>query len=273
MHAEALAKAYILTHGVRFTPDALQWAVQVNAKRQNMVYNLPAADLDAEAGRPDGPQLALVSANEQVERPQELFLVGDDVYTICVSAVAPVQGCDAATVDFRGGRLTLFTPSRPKIGQRLAGVNYVPHPAYYDRQTAGGRPVQRWVSACGYDEMNVWPWHDCAIGRTCSFCGINAVQKEAGRNVDLLHALELRREADAEGYWQSARAAVLAEITEAVGLSINDECYGKEIHLILISGNLADHQPTFRDRPRGLSGELSPWRYSVQPVGRQAHPQ
>lgn len=240
MRAETLAKAYILTHGVRFTTAALEWAAQVNAKRQNVVYNLPAAC--AEDGGEGNPRQPLASDEGRLNRPQELFLVGDDGYKVCVSAVAPVQGRDPATVDFRGERLTVSTPSRPQIGQRLAGANYVPQPAYYDRKTAGGRPVQRWVSACGYDEMNVWPWHDCAIGRPCSFCGINAVQREAGRNVDHLHALELRREPDAEHYWQSARAAVLAEITEAVGLSISDECYGKEIHLILISGNLADHQ-------------------------------
>ena len=44
MNAESLAKAYVLTHGVRFTQDALGFAAQVNAKRQNGVYNLPAAD-------------------------------------------------------------------------------------------------------------------------------------------------------------------------------------------------------------------------------------
>ncbi len=35
---------------------------------------------------------------------------------------------------------------------------------------------------------------------------------------------------------------MLAEITEAVDLAIDDECYREEIHLILISGNLADSQ-------------------------------
>jgi hypothetical protein len=98
------------------------------------------------------------------------------------------------------------------------------------------------VSACGYDEMNVWPWHDCAIGQPCTFCGINVVQKKAGRNIDLLHALELRRDPDAELSWQEARERVLAEVVEAVGLAIDDHCYRKEIHLVIISGNLADYQ-------------------------------
>ncbi len=90
--------------------------------------------------------------------------------------------------------------------------------------------------------MNVWPWHDCAIGRPCTFCGINTVQKKAGRDVDLLHALEMRRGPDADLSWRETRESVLAEIIEAVGLAINDDCYRQEIHLIIISGNLADHQ-------------------------------
>ncbi|MCH7724882.1 MAG: hypothetical protein IH991_00160 [Planctomycetes bacterium] len=43
MQAESLAKAYIPTHGVRFSAEALVQAAAVKAKRQNMVYNLPAA--------------------------------------------------------------------------------------------------------------------------------------------------------------------------------------------------------------------------------------
>lgn len=238
MRAESLAKAYVLTHGVRFTRDALLHAAEVNAKRQNMVYNCPAADPAVGAGTLP----AVLPLIDRLDRPQELFLVGDDGYKVCVSAVAPVAGREPAVVGCSDGRLTLATPSCPDAGEGLGGVEFVPQPAYYDRHTGSGRAVRRWVSACGYDEMNVWPWHDCAIGRACSFCGINTVQKQAGLGVDLLHALELRREPDPDRFWGAVRDAVLAEITEAVGLAINDECYRKEIHLILISGNLADHQ-------------------------------
>lgn len=241
MKAESLAKAYILTHGVRFSTRALQQADLVKAKRQNMVYNLPAAD-PLDGARQSSVGLNVIGTDARLARPQELFLVGDDGYTVCVSAVSPVEGRECATVDFRDNRLTLNTPGQPDVGCRLAAAEYVPQPAYYDLRTTSGRPVPRWVSACGYDEMNVWPWHDCAIGQTCSFCGINAVQKGAGRDVDLLHALKLRRESDPKRYWLEMREAALAEITEAVSLAINDDCYREEIHLILISGNLADHQ-------------------------------
>ena len=229
MSAESLAKAYILTNGVRFTQDALCYAEQVNAKRQNMVYNRPANDSDG-------------LSTGHTARPQELFLTGDDNYKVCVSAVTPVEERSCAVVDYSKGVLTVATPSRPSVGERVALVEYVPQPSYYSLTTTSGRPVTRWVSACGYDEMNVWPWHDCAIGQTCTFCGINAVLREAGKNVDLIHALELRQHSDYERRWESHRAEVLSEITEAVQLAIDDECYSEEIHLILISGNLANHQ-------------------------------
>jgi hypothetical protein len=241
MHAESLAKAYVLTHGVRFTDDALKFAAQVNAKTQNGVYNLPA-DMVMPTGRREKPVLSILPSEAALDRPQEMFLKGEDDYTVCVSAVSPVPGREPARVHFSGGRLTLDTPSTPVIGHALESLTFVPQPRYYDLHTASGRPVKRWVSACGYDEMNVWPWHDCAISRTCTFCGINAVQKQAGREVDMLHALELRHEPDADRVWSAVREQVVNEITQAVELAIDDECYRDEIHLIIISGNLADHQ-------------------------------
>ena len=42
MYPESLVKAYVLTHGVAFTAAALEQARATNAKRQNIVYNLPA---------------------------------------------------------------------------------------------------------------------------------------------------------------------------------------------------------------------------------------
>ena len=242
MQAESLAKAYVLTHGVQFTSDALRIAARVNAKRQNAVYNLPADDTAQLEARPEIARLPLIRPTDRLDRPQELFLMGEDGYTVCVSAVAPVPGREPAIVESCGGKLLLVTPSRRDAGQTLDRVEFVPQPAYYDKHTSSGRSVQRWVSACGYNEMNIWPWHDCAISRACTFCGINVVQKQAGRNVDLLHAFEMRRETDADRVWSLVRAAVIAEITEAVGLAIDDDCYRDAIHLILISGNLADHQ-------------------------------
>ncbi len=243
MHAESLAKAYVLTHGVRFTEESLAFAAQFNAKRQNGVYNLPAVDTAIPAVQGENLGLNILTSEARLDRPQEMFLKGEDGYKVCVSAVSPVLGRKAATVHFSNGRLTLETPSRPAIGEMLDDhLEFVPQPRYYGRHTVSGRPVKRWVSACGYDEMNIWPWHDCAISRHCTFCGINAVQRQAGYDADLLHAMDLRREPVADDLWLSVREQMLGEITEAVALAISDECYRDHIHLIIISGNLADHQ-------------------------------
>lgn len=274
MKAESLTKVYVLTHGVRFSPDALGFAAQVNAKRQNAVYNLPAADEMIHSSH--GRSLPLIRGG-RLDRPQELFLTGEDGYTVCVSAVAPVEGRESAIVDLKGDRLTIATPARPEIGERLDRVAFVPQPAYYGLRTTSGRVVPRWVSACGYDEMNVWPWHDCAITRPCTFCGINAVQKQVGRGVGRLHALEFRREDHADNLWSSVREAVLNEITEAVGLAINDECYRDEVHLIIISGNLADHQLDAQARIYAEIADaitrLHPGRFAEGAVAVTAPPQ
>ena len=240
--AESLAKAYVLTHGVQFTPSALRFASQVNAKQQNVVYNLPATDYGRTQKHDEAMNSCGSPSEERFNRPQELFFTGDDGYTVCVSAVAPIPGREQAIVDFCEDRLTLVTPSMLDIGQKLNRLEFVPQPNYYDKQTSTGRSVQRWVSACGYDEMNIWPWHDCAISRTCTFCGINAVEKQAGRNLDLIHALDMRREPDVDRFWLTVRDEVVSEILQSVDLAIDDECYQDEIHLIIISGNLADNQ-------------------------------
>jgi hypothetical protein len=242
MKSESLAKAYVLTHGVRFTQEALDFAVRFNAKRQNGVYNLPASETSNQPNQRQKHALKILPSENPLHRPQELFLRGEDGYTVCVSAVAPVLNREPAIVDFSRGELSLATPSRPAIGRMLNRITFVAQPSYYDRHTLSGRSVKRWVSACGYDEMNIWPWHDCAISRPCTFCGINTVQKQAGKDADLLHALDMRRDLDADRLWLSVREQVVAEITEAVGLAIDDDCYREEIHLIIISGNLADHQ-------------------------------
>ncbi len=276
MHAESLAKAYVLTHGVRFTPDALDFAAQVNAKRQNAVYNLPAPEAAEPATPWRSSPLPLARPAGRMDRPQELFLTGEDGYTVCVSAVAPVPGREPATVDTPGGRLRLATPGRPDAGTAVAKVEFVPQPAYYGLHTTAGRPVTRWVSACGSDEVNVWPWHDCAVSRPCTFCGINTVQKAAGRDADLLHALDLRREPDADRAWLSIRGEVLGEIIEAVGLALGDDCYRDEAHLIIISGNLADHQLDAQARIYAdIAGEITarhPGRFAEGAVAVTAPP-
>jgi hypothetical protein len=124
--------------------------------------------------------------------------------------------------------------------------------------------------------MNVWPWHDCAISRPCSFCGINAVHKQTGRGLDLLHAREIQHHTDALAHWKDTRDEVLGEILEAIDAALDDECYRDEVHLILISGNLADHQldtqaAIYADMARAITSR-HPLRFAEGAVAVTAPP-
>ncbi len=230
MKAESLAKVYVLTHGVNFTEAALQFADVMGAKRQNMVYNLPKNEKVKDVHRLLG-------------RPQELFLGGHDGYIVCASAVSPVLGRASAIVDYSNGNLTIKTPAMPAIGRGVALVEYVQEPAYYNKLTTRGGDVKRTVSACGYDEMNIWPWHDCMTSQKCSFCGINSVNaKNEQMSEELLSAAHLARQKDPFAYWGERKSFVVEEIIESVDLAIDDPCYEDEVHLILITGNLCDRQ-------------------------------
>jgi hypothetical protein len=195
----------------------------VNAKGQNMVYNAPRlGDLAA--------------------RPQELLMADPDGYRVCVSAVAPVPGREPAFVTYRNRRLTVETPERPELTKEVADIRFVARPHYYNAESLSRRPMTRVVSACGLDELNVWPWHDCAISATCGFCGINKVSHSAGNGGDMFRSLQVRGQASALDVWARIEARYLEELTAAVEVAAGDACYDEHLHLILISGNLADDQ-------------------------------
>ena len=225
---ESHVKVYILTHGVVFTDAAVEHAVAVNAKRQNLVYN---TTVEFKNGR---------RTKTNYNRPQELLLQGFDGYTVCASAVSEVLGRKPAIVNFVNGELTIETPAIPHLAKGVANITYVEEPAYYSLFTSKNRSVKRIISACGYDEMNLWPWHDCAVDKKCSFCGINSTNKGL-KNNDWLHALNLRNE-NGPAFWNSAKEEVLEELTEAITLAIDDDCYKEEVHMIMISGNLDNNQ-------------------------------
>jgi len=211
-------KAYILTHGVEFSDSALVHAVNVKAKGQNLVYNAPR--LGTLAGR-----------------PQEILLTDEDGYTVCVSAVAPVPGRVPARVTY-DERLEVVTPEHPQL---TAGVSsqFVPRPSYYDAQRTSAAPMTRLISACGLDELNVWPWHDCAVRGTCSFCGINKVSHTTTQ--EEFSSLAIRDSSAIEA-WTMQQEHYLRELTHAVENALQDQCYDEHVHMILISGNLADEQ-------------------------------
>lgn len=208
-------KAEILTRGVVFTPEAIAHAKSVGAKGQNLVYNAPK---DFTEGR-----------------PQELFLEGSDGYRTVVSCVSAHGKSTPVTVNVSlAGELACY------IGKYRAcegvKVSYVKEPEYYLQRLSSGDLAQKYISACGYDELNIIPWKGCLISGVCRFCGVNNVAVKNPN--DALHASHFQRGL----LWEEARDSYLANLTESIAYALHAECYAEHMHVILISGNLPNDQ-------------------------------
>lgn len=209
-------KAEILTRGVVFTPAALDFAASVNAKGQNLVYNAPKGYT---AGR-----------------PQELFLAGEDEYVTVVSCVSAHGHREPVTVDVSGNGEVHCRLGNVVISREV-DVSFVKQPEYYRKQLSNGDFAQKYISACGYDELNIIPWKGCLISSVCHFCGVNNV---AVKNPsDALHAAHMRRNSSA---WDSVRQDYLSALSESIDHALRAECYSEHMHVILISGNLPNDQ-------------------------------
>lgn len=202
-------KARVLAHGVTVTPAAQSYARRVGAKSLQRVYNAPA---DA---RPDAPQ--------------EILIADPDGFTVCAALVAPIPGREPLVLDTVDERLVLRLSGT--VIDTEAAIRYVPRPAYYATVLPSGQPITRVVSSCGATELNVWPWHDCAIGPLCRFCGINQVQRISG-NGDLLTARGIGAgNEEALHTW-------LADLQMAVKAAASDPTYDDELFPMIVSGNL-----------------------------------
>lgn len=230
-------KAEILTRGVVFTPAAIDCATRMGAKRQNLVYNAPKGYAR--------------------ERPQELFLEGEDGYCTVVSCVSAHGKREPVIVDVAASGELLCRIEERVVSNRVK-VSYVKQPEYYAKRLSSGDLAQKYVSACGYDELNIIPWKGCLISNVCRFCGVNSV---AVKNPsDALHAAHLRPGALG---WEAARASYLQNLSESIDWALQAECYSEHMHVILISGNLPDDQldeqaDIYCDIAAHIKGQVAP---------------
>lgn len=209
-------KAEILTRGVIFTPAALEYAVRTDAKRQNLVYNAPKGFVR--------------------ERPQELFLEGEDGYRTVVSCVSAHGKRVPVAVDVAASGELVCSIGDDRASDHVK-VSFVKQPEYYSQALANGDLAQKYISACGYDELNIIPWKGCLISGVCRFCGVNSV---AVKNPsDALHAAHLKPGALG---WEMARTSYLRNLSESIDFALQAECYSEHMHVILISGNLPNEQ-------------------------------
>ncbi len=217
--SETLLKVEILTRGVVFTENALVKAAKDGAKGQNLVYNMP---LDAQASR-----------------PQELFIEGLDGYTTVVSCVAPNGQREPVTIDADGEDQLLALIEGVPFSD--VTIRYVKEPGYYSRQLENGDLMKKYISACGYDEMNILPWKGCGISKGCKFCGVNTVANE--NETDLFTAFTISQN---PLVWEQNKQSYLANLQASITFALKDECYEEHVHLIMISGNLSDDSLDFQ---------------------------
>jgi len=211
---ETNVKVEILTRGVIFSAAAIQLSLADNAKGQNMVYNAP---LGGEIGR-----------------PQELFLQGLDGYTTVVSCVSAHGLTEPVKIDVLESGILVCYINDECITKEVI-VSYVPQPDYYFKKLSNGDLAKKYISACGYDEMNIIPWAGCLISKTCKFCGVNSIAVK--NDTDGLHAFNLSRY---DTFWNESKDSYLKYLSESIDLALESECYSEHMHVIIISGNLSD---------------------------------
>ena len=217
MKAESLLNVTILTNGISFTKAALQLAMFRHAKGQNLCYNLP-------------------NTQDALLHPQELSIKNkDDGYETVVSCVAPHKNQMPVTLDAKDDAFVLCGSELSKITDQIE-IDTVTEPQYYSAILSNGATAKEYVSACGYDELNILPWHGCAISKPCAFCGVNKVSSLV-KDKFKLTAKEISHSPD---LWEKKEANYLALLSEAVLIARQDPIYSEHLHPIMISGNLSD---------------------------------
>lgn len=213
---ETYLKALILSRGIVFSDNALKIAAVEKAKGQNLVYNMPF--------------------NASNSRPQELIIRNViDSYEVVVSCVASNLISTPILLDADDeGRLLAVSD-----GKRIENIeiNFVEEPEYYSKLLSNGELVKKYVSACGLDELNIIPWKGCAISRGCRFCGINNFIRS-----DELSAHKISKN---KNEWNRVCEAYLNNLTEAIIIAKQSECYKNHAHVILIAGNLSNENLDF----------------------------
>ena len=210
---ETLLKIEILIRGVEFTQNALKKAKNDNAKIQNLVYNMPE--------------------NSSICRPQELFIKGNDGYSTVVSCITSHCEKSAVIIDVNYKNELFANIENKNINDII--IEFVKEPSYYSRTISNGEILKKYISACGYDELNILPWKGCAISKVCKFCGVNTFCDKNDNEVFNAHTLSKNIQ-----IWESKKEEYFNNLNEAIEIAIEDECCQEHMHLIIISGNLSE---------------------------------
>ena len=207
---ETELKARILTHGVVFTKSALLFAKKVNAKCQNLVYNAPAGSSKF--------------------RPQELLIKHVEGFETVVSCVAP-SNKEPVIIDYADNKIIA---KYKNILFNDIDIRYVEEPEYYSFKLGSNLKAKDYVSACGFDELNIIPWKGCNISKGCLFCGVNTIASENSSKIFTANQISTGE------FWNENKDFYLNNLIKSIKEAVHDKCYDEHMHVILISGDLSD---------------------------------
>lgn len=210
-------KLGILTGGVELDVSVFENAA--NYKREDYSYNNSHKGTDKE---------------HKIEIPQEITLSDCHGHDTTVSTVTYKDA--RYLLKYESGAYGLY--DRESESTVPLDVGTLVEPEYRSKKTSLGVPMNRIISNCGSDEINVWLWHDCMypyMGKTCRFCGINSVSSRY-KNIDMLKSNEFSQH-NFKAWWKSNRNSIIENSVESVAQALKTKTKTGHTHLIFTAGS------------------------------------
>lgn len=133
-------------------------------------------------------------------------------------------------------------------------VGFPSEPSFWKLSTSDGVPMYKLLSVPGLNELNLWPWHDCALHYQrvgCAFCTTTATAVRAGTGPksELLTVWRLMNTNDDA----DLTATLVERCASAVGTALSSDFESQEYWFTIISGNLPNDQ---LDRQHDMTASL-----------------
>lgn len=122
-------------------------------------------------------------------------------------------------------------------------IELLDEPYIWSQTTSDGQPMHRLISIPGYNEVNLWTWHDCGFqieGMGCGFCTTTNTSKKIqnNRQTDLLCASNLLR-LSYDNIINTQYPIFLKNSIEAINTVLSTDFLSADYWLTIIGGNLS----------------------------------
>jgi hypothetical protein len=170
--------------------------------------------------------------------PQELLLIDESAYTVCVGVLARPESPFSLLGDSDGPYLTF---EGKRINVRVA---FLPEPVFWNMETRDGIPNYFLLSVPGVNELNLWPWHDCALHyeqEGCAFCTTTstAVQAGTGPKSELLTVFRINQVSNFVDVFTRFYPSLLERSIDALTAALRYDFPTRDYWFTIISGNLS----------------------------------